>query len=116
MSTLMATLSLALYNGANSVGNQLASNLGAVYICISVVAAIWAYYVYMRRANEIRDRSPKHMDDRIGPILVGLALIIALSANFVFKVTPFNVVSSLVYAPGCENRSGAGQGTFVMQS
>jgi uncharacterized membrane protein YidH (DUF202 family) len=97
VSTLMATLSLALYNGANSVGNQLASNLGAVYICISVVAAIWAYYVYMRRANEIRDRSPKHMDDRIGPILVGLALIIALSANFVFKVTPLQCCLILVY-------------------
>ncbi len=89
VSTLMATLSLALYNGANSVGNTLASNLGAVYIFISVAAAIWAYYVYMRRANEIRNRSPKHMDDRIGPILVGLALIIALSANFVFKVRHF---------------------------
>lgn len=98
VSTLMATLSLALYNGANSVGNQLASNLGAVYICISVVAALWAYYVYMRRANEIRDRSPKHMDDRIGPILVGLALIIALSANFVFKVTPLQCYLILVYA------------------
>ena len=87
VSTLMATLSLALYNGATSVGNSLASNLGAVYVLISVAAAIWAYYVYMRRANEIRDRSPKHMDDRIGPILVGIALIVALSANFVFKVS-----------------------------
>jgi uncharacterized membrane protein YidH (DUF202 family) len=86
VSTLMATLSLALYNGANSVGNSLASNLGAVYVFISVMAAIWAYYVYMRRAKEIRERSPKHMDDRIGPILVGIALIVALSANFVFKV------------------------------
>lgn len=86
VSTLMATLSLALYNGATSVGNTLASNLGAVYVLISVVAAIWAYYVYMRRAKEIRERSPKHMDDRIGPILVGVALIVALCANFVFKV------------------------------
>ena len=85
VSTLMAALSLALYNGATSVGNSLASNLGAVYVIISVGAAIWAYVVYIHRAKEIRERSPKHMDDRIGPIIVGVALIVALSANFVFK-------------------------------
>jgi uncharacterized membrane protein YidH (DUF202 family) len=86
VSTLMATLSLALYNGATSVGNSLAQQLGVVYIGIAVVAAVWSYYVYMRRAKEIRDRSPKHMDDRIGPVIVGVALIVALTANFVFKV------------------------------
>jgi uncharacterized membrane protein YidH (DUF202 family) len=103
VSTLMATLSLALYNGAKSVGNQLGSNLGAVYVFISITAAIWAYYVYMRRAKEIRDRSPKHMDDRIGPIIVGVALIVALSANFVFKVSPFCMSSHISIHSGCEN-------------
>lgn len=86
VSTLMATLSLALYNGATTIGNSLASNLGAVYLIIAVVGAVWSYYVYMRRAKEIRERSPKHMDDRIGPVIIGVALIVALSANFVFKV------------------------------
>lgn len=86
VSTLMATLSLALFNGASSVGNTLGSNLGAVYVVIAVGAALWSYYVYMRRAKEIRERSPKHMDDRIGPIVVGVALIVALTMNFVFKV------------------------------
>jgi uncharacterized membrane protein YidH (DUF202 family) len=86
VSTLMASLSLALYNGATSVGNVLGSNLGAVYLLISVIGAGWSYYVYMRRAKEIRERSPKHMDDRIGPVIIGVALIIALTANFVFKV------------------------------
>lgn len=86
VSALMTTLSMALYNGANSVGNTLASNIGAVYMLIAATSAMWSYYVYIRRAKEIRDRSPKHMDDRIGPIVVGLALIIALSVNFTFKV------------------------------
>jgi uncharacterized membrane protein YidH (DUF202 family) len=86
VSTLMATLSLALYNGATTVGNTLASNLGAVYLLIAVVGALWSYYVYMRRAKEIRERSPKHMDDRIGPVIIGVALIIALCANFALKV------------------------------
>ena len=106
VSTLMATLSLALYNGANSVGNTLASNLGVVYILISVIAAIWAYYVYIRRANEIRDRSPKHMDDRIGPILVGLALIFALCANFVFKVRQVSFISRLIVVFSLVARAG----------
>jgi uncharacterized membrane protein YidH (DUF202 family) len=86
VSTLMATLSLALYNGAVSVGDGLAMNFGAVYVFLAVGSAIWAYFIYLHRSNEIRNRSPKHMDDRIGPIIVGLALIIALTANFVFKV------------------------------
>ena len=106
VSTLMATLSLALYNGAASVGNSLASNLGAVYVLISVTAAIWAYYVYMRRAKEIRDRSPKHMDDRIGPILVGIALIVALSANFVFKVCLSSGSNLIVVHTLVEGREG----------
>ena len=39
------------------------------------------------------------MDDRIGPILVGLALIVALSANFVFKVrqVSFDIHLTLVF-------------------
>jgi uncharacterized membrane protein YidH (DUF202 family) len=88
VSTLMATLSLALYNGASSVGNSLAQQLGAVYLGIALIGAVWSYYVYMRRAKEIRERSPKHMDDRIGPVIIGVALVIALSANFIFKVRP----------------------------
>jgi len=86
VSTLMAALSLALYNGAADIGNGLAMNFGAVYVFLSVAAAIWAYFIYLHRSHEIRNRSPKHMDDRIGPIIIGVALIFALIANFVFKV------------------------------
>ena len=110
VSTLMATLSLALYNGATSVGNSFASNIGAVYVLISVTAAVWAYYVYMRRAKEIRDRSPKHMDDRIGPILVGVALIVALSANFVFKVCISSPGNLILVHTLVEGRLGLCQG------
>jgi vacuolar transporter chaperone complex subunit 2/3 len=86
VSTLMATLSLALYNGAASVGNTLARDFGMVYLLLAVGSAVWAYVVYMYRSKEIRNRSPKHMDDRIGPLIVGIAIVIALVANFVFKV------------------------------
>jgi len=97
VSTLMATLSLALYNGASSVGNSLAINFGAVYVILSVIAAVWAYFIYLHRSKEIRNRSAKHMDDRIGPIIVGVALIIALVANFVFKVRFYSSIANSVH-------------------
>lgn len=116
VSTLMATLSLALYNGASSVGNSLAQQLGAVYLGIALIGAVWSYYVYMRRAKEIRERSPKHMDDRIGPVIIGVALVIALSANFIFKVRT-SVALLTKYTFWVREREGndkAGE-IFVMQ-
>ena len=96
LSTLMAMFSLGLYNATVNTGNGLGLKLGVTYAVIAVVAALWAYYSYLQREKEIRGRSPKHMDDRIGPIVVGIALVVALSANFGIKVTTMRIDLTVV--------------------
>lgn len=96
---LLMTVSLGLYNGANS---RSARVLGGVYALISVFIAGWGYYIWSKRANMIRARrsvpiswrvlfqltfiSPEHFDSFLGPITVCLALMVSLVVNFVWKI------------------------------
>lgn len=50
---LLTTVSLGLYNGARSTSGRV---LGGVYALISVIMAMWGYFIYTKRANMIRAR------------------------------------------------------------
>ncbi|KAF3160160.1 Phosphate metabolism transcription protein [Orbilia oligospora] len=84
---LLATLSLALYNAAGRK-NIVAQGIGFFFTGISVFAGAWGYWMYIRRSRFITDRSEKGFDTSIsliGPIVVCIAMIIALTLNFIFK-------------------------------
>ncbi|CCG82780.1 SPX domain protein [Taphrina deformans PYCC 5710] len=84
---LLTTVSLGLYNGATSTSGRV---LGAVYAVISVLMALWGYFIYTKRANMIRARSPEHFDSFLGPIFVCFALMVSLIVNFVWKLHETN--------------------------
>ncbi|EPS37457.1 hypothetical protein H072_8845 [Dactylellina haptotyla CBS 200.50] len=84
---LLATLSLALYNAAGQ-RNPVARGIGFFFTGIAVFAGAWGYWMYMRRSKFINDRSEKGFDSNlnlIGPIVVCIAMMIALTLNFLFK-------------------------------
>ncbi|KAF3918399.1 hypothetical protein ABW20_dc0105066 [Dactylellina cionopaga] len=84
---LLATLSLALYNAAGQK-NIVARGIGFFFTGIALFAGAWGYWMYIRRSKFITDRSEKGFNNSlnlIGPIVVCIAMIIALTLNFLFK-------------------------------
>ncbi len=88
VSVLLASLSLGLYNAAGE-SNNIARGLAIVYTLIAGFAGLWGWWMYIVRSRLIRERSGKDFDNLIGPIVVCVALIIALCVNFAFKVGSF---------------------------
>ncbi|RPB02629.1 SPX-domain-containing protein [Choiromyces venosus 120613-1] len=84
VSVLLASLSLGLYNAAGK-HNHIAQWLAVVYTAIAVFAAGWGYTMYMWRSRLIRERSGKDFDNVLGPVVVCLALAVALAVNFAFQ-------------------------------
>ncbi|KAL8692298.1 MAG: hypothetical protein Q9218_002640 [Villophora microphyllina] len=96
ISVLLATLSLSLYNAAGE-DNGMAQSLAIAYTLIAAAVAGWGWWVYTIRSQMIRERSGKDFDNVSGPIVVCLALIVALCLNFGLKVGhPASITANIV--------------------
>lgn len=82
---LLGGLAVGLYTAAGE--DYVAEFMGIAYIIIAAFAGLWGYYMHFTRRNMIVQRSGKDFDNFIGPILISVALLVALILNFVFKVT-----------------------------
>ena len=85
VSLLLASLSIGLYNAAGEL-NSVARSLAIVYTLIALFAGAWGWWMYVIRSRMIQQRSGKDFDNIIGPLIVCIALIVALCLNFAFKV------------------------------
>lgn len=85
IAVLLATLSTALYNSIPGRA-QFTGWIAIIYTAIAIFAGLWGYGVYIWRCNLIRQRSGKDFDCIVGPIVVCVALAIALTINFTTKV------------------------------
>lgn len=83
---LLASLSLGLYNAAGK-DNNIARSLAIVYTLVAVFAGLWGWGMFLYRSSLIERRSGREMESLIGPVVVCVGLIIALSLNFAFKVS-----------------------------
>ncbi|KAH6608103.1 spx domain-containing [Trichoderma cornu-damae] len=80
---LQGALALALYSAAGD--NAIARWIGIAYIAIAAFAGIWGYRVLQVRRNMIMERSGKDFDNMVGPIIISVAMMIALIVNFVLQ-------------------------------
>ncbi|KAL7926528.1 SPX domain-containing protein [Trichoderma austrokoningii] len=80
---LQGTLALALYSAAGD--NAIARWIGIVYIGIAAFAGIWGYSIQQVRRSMIVERSGKDFDNMIGPIIISVAMMIALIVNLVLQ-------------------------------
>lgn len=85
IAVLLATLSLGLYNAAGE-SNNVARGLAVVYTSVAIFAGAWGWWQYIVRSRMIEQRSGKHFDNVIGPIIVCIGLVVALCVNFGFQV------------------------------
>lgn len=88
---LLGGLAVSLYSAGGSGGNALAQVMGVIFVGVAVFAGAWSYWVVVRRRDMIVQRSGKDFDFLLGPLVVSVALAVALVVNFVFAVstTPF---------------------------
>lgn len=86
ITVLLATLSLAIFNAAPD-HNNIAKGIAMAYTGVALFAGVWGWGIYMWRSKLIRERSGKEFDAVFGPIVVCIALAIALIINFVYKVS-----------------------------
>ena len=90
---LLGSLAVSLYtaagggSGAGAGGNQLAAAMGVAYIAIAAVAGAWGYYMLHVRRGMIVERSGRDFDNVLGPLVISVALMVALVLNFVFAVS-----------------------------
>ncbi|KAL2753687.1 hypothetical protein ACRALDRAFT_1082821 [Sodiomyces alcalophilus JCM 7366] len=82
ISVLLGSLAVGLYSAAGS--DTVAAAMGVTYIVIAVFAGGWGYAMQRRRRRMIIERSGKDFDNMFGPVVVGIALLLALVMNFVF--------------------------------
>ncbi|KAH9908075.1 VTC domain-containing protein [Xylariomycetidae sp. FL2044] len=79
---LLGSLALSLYAAAGE--NFVAECMGIAYVVIAIMAGVWGYVMLRQRRQMILERSGKDFDNVIGPLVVSLALMLALVLNFVF--------------------------------
>lgn len=82
---LQGSLALALYTAAGK--NFLAEAMGAVYVLIAAFAGLWGYYMHQVRRGMILERSGKDFDNMLGPLIISVALMVALIVNFILQVS-----------------------------
>ena len=84
---LLGSLAVSLYSAGGYFQDTIAEVMGVAYVLIAAFAGIWGSYMHRTRRNMIVERSGKDFDNMIGPIIVSLALMIALVLNFVMAVS-----------------------------
>ncbi|BEI83776.1 hypothetical protein CcaverHIS002_0403800 [Cutaneotrichosporon cavernicola] len=79
---VLGGLAVGLLNfGTDKVGHIAA----AMYTVIAVGVMIYALVVYQRRARAIRTRSGAPYDDRLGPTILCVCLLAAITTNFILR-------------------------------
>lgn len=84
MSVLLATISTAIIAFAEA--NEYSQIYGLVLLPTSIGFAMYALYVYMKRANMIRNKDPGPYEEKVGPILLATLLAITIVANFAIRL------------------------------
>lgn len=83
VTTLMSVLTFSIYNSAKRAEfPNVANVLAYVFFGLTLFCGVWSYITYLRRLNVIKERSGKHLDAPLGPIIVAVVLSIALIFNF----------------------------------
>ncbi|KAI9170980.1 SPX domain-containing protein [Paramyrothecium foliicola] len=85
---LQGGLAVALYTAAGQ--NVVAEVMGIIYILIAIFAGVWGYSMLHVRRNMIIERSGKHFDNMVGPIIISIAVMAALIINFVIQVSKWD--------------------------
>lgn len=80
ISILLGGLAVALYSAAGK--DTVAEVMGITYILIAIFAGVWGYTMMHVRRRMIHERSGRDFDNVVGPLVIAVAMAIALVVNF----------------------------------
>lgn len=72
------------------LGNAHARISGYIFAVVSILFTIYALYLYQWRAAKIRQKDPGPYDDRIGPMVVVVVFLAAMTINVIFTISGVN--------------------------
>lgn len=100
VTTLLSVMTFSLYNSVEKAASiPVAEKMAYMLFGLTIFSGIWGYVTYMRRLNFIRERSERHLDSSLGPIIVALGLIVALSVNFYYSYKAHSKAPLVVDSP-----------------
>ncbi|CCD26112.2 vacuolar transporter chaperone NDAI_0G03350 [Naumovozyma dairenensis CBS 421] len=83
VTTLLSILTFSIYNSVKkSSFPQLADMMAYIYFALTLFCGIWAYSTYINRLKIIKERSGKHLDAPLGPLVLAVILAFTLIVNF----------------------------------
>jgi len=83
VTTLLSVLTFSIYNSVRKAAfPKLANTLAYIYFGLTIFCGLWSYKTYMDRLKVIKERSGKHLDAPLGPIIVAVVLAFTLIVNF----------------------------------
>ena len=89
---LLGGLAVSLYSAGGGKGNGLAQAMGCVYVLVAVFAGGWSYWTAVKRREMIMQRSGRDFDFLLGPLVVSVALGVALVVNFAIAVSHLSLL------------------------
>jgi SPX domain protein involved in polyphosphate accumulation/uncharacterized membrane protein YidH (DUF202 family) len=72
------------------LGNANARISGYIFAVVSILFTIYALYLYQWRAAKIRQKDPGPYDDRVGPMVVVVVFLAAMTLNVIFTISGSN--------------------------
>lgn len=97
---LLGGLAVSLYSAGGGKRNGLAQAMGGVFVLVAVFAGGWSYWTVVKRREMIMQRSGKDFDFLLGPLVVSVALGVALVVNFVIAVgSSLSLLHAYTHAP-----------------
>lgn len=84
ITVLLSALTFTLYHSVEkSTNTGTATVVAYILFALTVFSGLWGYSMYLRRVQLIKDRNEAHFDNPIGPLVVGVGLLLALIVNFI---------------------------------
>lgn len=72
------------------LGNANARISGYIFAVVSILFTVYALYLYQWRAAKIRQKDPGPYDDRLGPTVVVVVFLAAMTINVIFTISGVN--------------------------
>ncbi|CAN6674475.1 vacuolar transporter chaperone complex subunit 2 [Trichomonascus vanleenenianus] len=87
VTVMLSALTFALYNSVERASSTVAAErIAYVLFALTLFSGVWGYAVYMKRLKYIHERTDKHFDAPLGPLVIAVTLLVVLTVNFYYSL------------------------------
>ena len=86
VSIILAGGSIAILAFADESHNPLSQLYGIILLPVAISFIVYSMYQFQRRAKMIRTRHPGPYEDTVGPAVLGIMLMLSITAQFALKL------------------------------